>query len=521
MRSILFVLIVFFLMILPVFSSANIHSLTKEQFDRFCRTIQVDGGQPAVKVFRHWIQAKTPKWIYTIDTAGNQCLRPESLLPYIEPSLSGKPVDEKTALSLTPDTHQWLVARVWVAATKLIGNPKDWYEYATVKKEVVLAGKCGAKVRLFPGRILVRLSDREDVAYFQMVFTPRGDPVRVDTNVSSNPLPPIVALHAGVASNNGAFEEWQEKIGFGMFFDPDEYRFEINAHSYEGEPFLSPTETNIGFGNDKFDVRFPHLVNVTQYRKSKDYKSWCWHWWSIYGRVNGARGNWDQTLSRWQNQHAGIRHHRSLKEYRLVGGEPGKTKNFQQPDGKTYRYPHAAGRQMEKKFYNDLEECHVALLFTHGGPIDNRLQLRRGLDVWFSVGQSHYKFGRGRLRHLFIQGCSAMTCFKQRDVRLATEEWMTARYVKGLRTICGVDGESVGLERDGWRFFGYYHKGNSISDAWALAVIDEYPQNAPATAAYGRTMQEAIETLFEGRFSVERAKPRYCAVSVWVANEGG
>ena len=114
------------------------------------------------------------------------------------------------------------------------------------------------------------------------------------------------------------------------------------------------------------------------------------------------------------------------------------------------------------------------------------------------------------------------------DKRFKTFSWEFAClartrmcYVKGLKTVCGIDGESVGLNRDGWRFFGYYHKGDSISDAWALAVIDEYPQNAPATAAYGKTMQEAIETLFDGRFSVERTTPRYGAVSVWVSDEGG
>jgi len=64
--------------------------------------------------------------------------------------------------------------------------------------------------------------------------------------------------------------------------------------------------------------------------------------------------------------------------------------------------------------------------------------------------------------------------------------------VNGLRTVCGADGEAALWDRGGWRFFGHYNKGESISDSRAFAMLDEFVDNCPATAAYGKTTSEAV-----------------------------
>ncbi len=79
-------------------------------------------------------------------------------------------------------------------------------------------------------------------------------------------------------------------------------------------------------------------------------------------------------------------------------------------------------------------------------------------------------------------------------------------------------GESSGLDRGGWRFFGYYNKGESVSDSWALASLDEYIDNCQATAAYGKTTGEALESLLTGRFSDEKLEAMAVAISVWAGS---
>jgi hypothetical protein len=71
------------------------------------------------------------------------------------------------------------------------------------------------------------------------------------------------------------------------------------------------------------------------------------------------------------------------------------------------------------------------------------------------------------------------------------------------------------LERGGWRFFGHYNKDDSISDSWAFAMLDEFVENCLATAAYGATINEAVETLVRGRFTDEKAQATAVAISVW------
>ncbi len=101
--------------------------------------------------------------------------------------------------------------------------------------------------------------------------------------------------------------------------------------------------------------------------------------------------------------------------------------------------------------------------------------------------------------------------------RLLTQQWLKADFIDGIRTVSGADGEYVGNDRNGWRFFGRYHQGSSIAEAWAFALIDECPDNAPVTVAYGATEPEALEVLFDGRFSTTATAPSWSAASLWVS----
>jgi hypothetical protein len=125
------------------------------------------------------------------------------------------------------------------------------------------------------------------------------------------------------------------------------------------------------------------------------------------------------------------------------------------------------------------------------------------------------RLGVGKLRHLFLDGCAAFTFRRERQSAHLMKTWIREAPVNGLRTVCGVDGEASLLDRSGWRFFGHYNKGESVSDSWAFALLDEYVENCPATAAYGNTTREAAKSLLAGRFSDEKAQPKAVAISIW------
>ena len=212
-----------------------------------------------------------------------------------------------------------------------------------------------------------------------------------------------------------------------------------------------------------------------------------------------------------------MQHHRSLRDYALVGGEPTQTNSIRQSDGRVYEYPFAELAQLAPAFYDDLEQCHVAVLNTHGGQINGRYRFRRGYDVWVEFRPPMGRgLGSGDLRHLFLEGCSGLTYQHPPSEAVLLSTWMQSAMSDGVATICGVDGEYVALDRNGWRFFGRYHKGDSISDAWGLGIIDECERNAPATTAFGATRGAALETLLDGRFAPQRAEAHWAAASVWI-----
>ncbi len=390
------------------------------------------------------------------------------------------------------------------------------------KRETLLLARIPrGTITEMPGRAIVRLLGQDDIdtGYFQAVFDPKGALLRVDlafgdARSSDFCIPALLPRLSAGGKPSG-----DKPLTLGCFFDPGEYRFEISAFAVEGEPFLNLKEVSNPFGRDGFDLKLPHRVSVSRYRESQDYHWWCWAWWRRYGRVGGFRGNWleREGLAGWEYPQHQLLRHRSLASYGLVGGPPRQTKVIQQPDGPV-EYPFAISRNMEATFYRDLEQCHVAFLFTHGGPIQGIYQVRRGLDVWVVLMPYPRKLGVGNLRHLFLDGCAAFTYRREPEAAHLVRTWIREAPANGLRTACGVDGAASLLDRGGWRYFGHYNKGESISDSWAFALLDEYVENCPASAAYGNTIGEALESLLMGRFSDQKIQAKAVAVSVWAGS---
>jgi hypothetical protein len=306
-------------------------------------------------------------------------------------------------------------------------------------------------------------------------------------------------------------------LTLGCFFDPSEYRFEISALAVEGEPFLNLAQAaGNPFARDNFDLTHAHRVSVASYRKSQDYHWWCWAWWHHYGCVGSFRGNWVENPggAGWEYPDCHVLHHRSLADYPVIQGPPRQTKAILQSDG-SHLYPYAINETFTSAFYKDLEQCNIAFIFSHGGPIQGVYQVRRGLDMWVKLAPPGRKLGVDHLRHLFLDGCAAFTYLREPQAAHLVKTWIRQAPASGLRSVCGVDGGASLLDRGGWRFFGYYNKGDSISDAWAYALLDEFVENCPATAAYGDTASEATEFLLRGRFTDDKSHAKAVAISIW------
>jgi hypothetical protein len=388
-----------------------------------------------------------------------------------------------------------------------------------IKRETLLLAKLPAgTITELPGRTIIRLLGPDDIGggAFQAVFDSNGWLLRMDiafANARTKDLCTRSLLKAKSAAKNAAS---QESLTLGCFFDPSEYRFEISAFAVEGEPFIKLEQESNPYPRDEFDLKAPDRVSVERYRDSQDYHWWCWAWWHHYGCVGSFRGNALETDGQtgWEYPKRRLIHHRSLSSYPTTQGPPRQAKVFQQSDGPR-AFPFAVSQTFGPTFYKDLEECNVAFIFTHGGPIEGVYQVRRGLDVWALLAPPLRKLGVGKLRHLFLDGCAAMTFRREPQSAHLVRTWIRWAPANGLRTVCGVDGVSSGLDRSGWRFFGYYNKGESVSDSWAFASLDEDFENCPATAAYGKTTGEALESLLRARFIEESAQSKAVAVSVW------
>jgi len=423
---------------------------------------------------------------------------------------------------------QALIARTREFAKTVLTPDQAASFSAKLKQEVlrVVSLPNGDPQRM-SGRRIIRLTGPAQfmhAGHFQAMFDPQGRLMRVDLAFLENSRGKALAksLFPGGTALAASVKPMPEKpVTLGCFYSPREYRFEVSALHTEDEPFLNVQIAGNPFGRDNFDLSSETGTLVPLYVQSKDYRWWSWQHWQQYGRVGTFRGNWmSQSGGSWENANR-VMFHRSLTSYAFVQGPPTKTRvlGHGEPKPGEKRYPFGASFDFGQPFYDDLEKCNVAFFYTHGGKVNGIYQMQQQFDVWVHMMPPTGALGQGHLRHLFLVTCSAFTDLREPQSAHLMQTWIRKAKVAGLRTACGTDGEETMLEGTAWEFFGYYNKGDSISDAWTMAMLDENFRQFPVTLAYGSSPEDALQSLRHGRFSDEPAAAKYAAISDWTDAE--
>ncbi len=487
----------------PAAGGEPLSALLRDRFGTFCRA--ADGTQQAPSTLERapgWVRAANDDWIFLADVVGSQGLHRPGQAVYAAASQAVAWTGQK--IWMPPAIRQELIDRTRHLAGDLVGVPADQQGVAHLKQEVVVLHRRGTPgIGRLLGRYLVRLWPLPGRRYFQVMYTRDRKVLRIDTNAAEAACLRLAAAIDDPAPDPAmaAFRERREPLAFGSFFDP-EGRFELNAYSHEGRDFLDCSQRRDPFGRS--------ADPLTAYRH------WCWIWWNGYGRVGAIRGNWQPEAKQWEHPGVRVLVHRSLADYPLKNGEPRQTRTGKTPEGKEFRYPFAGHAEFTPRFYEDVEQCHVVYISTHGGGTGRRFRFRRNFDVWVKLEPPAGRpLGCGNLRHLFFEGCNGMSYVADGGRNLLEDTWLRSGFIDGLRTVSGHDGGHTGLDRSGWRFYGWYNKGASISDAWLLGQLDENVLNNPVTVAYGQDRQEALRTLLLGRFTTRRAEAEWAAASLW------
>ena len=503
----------------PGRSDLDLAGEVRGQFSVFCNAVDDPAsGPPDLVRAPTWLSATNERWVFVIDMAGNRSFRrlgaearTAAMPPYPAARMRERPW-------VLPGVRDRLFERTRRLAADL-AQVREGDGQAHLKQEVVLiCRKERDELLRYGGRHLVRLSGLPRDRYFQVVFGPDQRPVRVDTNVRNPACVQLADAISGAPTVAGSarHSEVRGPLVFGTFFYPTHTPFELNAYSYEGEDFLNVPDGQNPFRQDHFVADPAYPPQTAAYRRSQDYRRWCWAWWDSCGRVGAIRGNWDGQAGKWEHSGVAVRFHRSLADYPLKGSGPREMRKYVMMDGKEHEFPFAVAEEFGPAFYQDLERCHVVYISTHGGNLGRRFRLQRNLDVWVKFDPPQGQMlGSGSLRHLFFEGCGSMTYLAEGDGDVLVDSWIRNRSIEGIRTISGNDGGHTALDRSGWHFYGRYNKGDSISDAWALGNLDENVKNNPVTIAYGQTRQEAIKTLISGRFTTQEAGAKWAAMSLW------
>ena len=294
--------------------------------------------------------------ILTVDLRGNTSFRKT-------PEWVPDPPDEGAApaspVGSGPDEAGLVQRTRRLAASWLSTGRLSSLKQQVVKRETLLLAKLPAdEITEMRGRTIVRLIRQDVSEFFQAVFDPEGVLLRIDLALEDAPTRDLCdrAILARLSPRGKSGEK--SPLNLGCFFDPSLYEFEINAHSYEGEPFLDLYQAPNPFEPGDFDPKALGRVSVPDYLRvyfgSQQYHWWCWRWWERYGRVGAFRGNRLKRPGRvvWEYPQRHVVYHRSLAAYPLVEGEPGRTK--------------VISRHLDPSFYSDLEQCHVAFLITRG-----------------------------------------------------------------------------------------------------------------------------------------------------------
>jgi hypothetical protein len=507
----------------PLDNKNNLDTFASNEFNRIGEALGIPKTElQQSRIANHgtFCLMMSDKWLYRIDVSGNQTFKPVSNIPSTTLSIESGQIKANAQPSVGRLEN---VAR---NVLNLLGYKNTAnLSKITVKNEILFIGKKHtSQYQTYAGRQLIRLSTSDNNTYFQVVTDKNNTPIRIDTNLSSNETLKAARLLQEALQNaktvGTSLVETTSAFHIGTFFDPSEYRFGINAHSYDGKDFLDPRALGNPFTRQTSAFQLSGLyeqASIGAYLRTSESNFWNYYWWDRYGRVGGMLGNWDPRSKQWQKAQVSISHH-SLSEYQISSSGPLKRNLITLADGSQKEFPLITNGKLDANFNKDLANCTIATFSTHGGPINGIFQLRKGLDMWFSPNMG-YELGTGNLRHIIFNGCGAFGCFKQSnnnqsDLSLLTQ-WLPAKNVLGLSTVSGYDGEFIGLDRDGPRFTGYYNKGDSINDAHRNAAIDECSDNAPVTVGYGETTEQALFNTVDARISPAKSNTAYSAASVW------
>lgn len=518
------------------------------------------------------VEVSSEHWTYVLDSTGQQIFRPIAAYPHLRPSFS-KDISSNLSRWLKQPVSQEKVDDAKHIALSTLGvNYLSGREIDIVPTRELIASKSAdtQAVKYYEGRTLVLFnpanSDSIVESYYTSTkqtpegqtltsvkpvdlplrgyetaisFAPEGHVMRIESTFMTEEIQKIVDVFAEGLTNGSikGLDYYSDSLRFGSFFSPEEWRFEYNAYSWESEAFryLNPSITSSCSTDpqqynpkcnpyyEDYYLYYPACLDVTSfdfdyYRITPHYRNDFWYWWYYNGQTNGIRGNCldfdaeTQSCNSWKIDNINIILHKNLKSYN-VDGKISSYISWKHCDGvwtQNHPYNNFLKYRMEDQFYKDLEQCHIATIFTHGGMAFcfGFYQFMKERDLWVSLHRyGDDGLGKGNLRHLFLATCSSMNWnhgLKHGEQKNLFSDWMTPHIADGIRTICGSDGGLTGSHFTGLRFFKYYHLNESISQAWFNLQLEECTCNIPVIVAYGNTEDEAAATLFDGRMTKER-----------------
>lgn len=510
----------------------------------------------ATFVGRH-VQVASEHWAYVLDPTGQQIFRPVSVYPHIRSSFAD---------DITPFLDDWMgtpvpqhkIDQAKLLALATIGA--DYDEDVPVEihsaRELIASRSPDSEIpKHFEGRSTVQFSpvipDQAMVTRYvsEMTYEPEGQFISVETvDLPKNAFETAITFApSGVGMRvESSFQtaEFRDLLGvfregldggfirgsflayddltFGAFFEDKEWRFEASAHTWESVDFVplpdvachDPNE--FPYCGDEIPFYYLRVFDVYGY---ETLNRWC-----AEGQHNGIRGNcldYDpatRSCRSWEVEGVRIDKHEILRDYELdcAAGPtpcpPTATNSWDFCTGDpTPEYPWGGGYRLEDAFYSDLEQSNVALVYAHGGDAfhDGYYQIQKEEDIWVRFhGAADDGLGKGRLRYLFLTSCASMNWNhgpKHGEYQNLFSDWMNWHIADGIRAVYGTDGGYGGTDFDGFRFFRYYHLGDTITQAWFNMELQNTPQNVPVAVAYGNTEDEVAATLFDER-SFERGR---------------
>lgn len=550
----------------------DILAFATDSFERIRGAIDPDDKtKPEADFIGHHIEVSSEKWVYVLDDTGQQIFRPQTMYPHIASSLNDDltpilsewkemevpkdTIDEAKRVALTTLAANYMGDMIVNVETKreLIA-----LKYLNLPDSPITHHEGRTRVLFRPEtpdtplvkRVRTQITQDEwghPIIQAENVYAPprsnettisfaQGKVVRIDSVYLTQEAHAVIDLFRDGLRNgyiNAIYPQIAPMV-FGTFYQKDEWRFPFSAHTWEGEDFITTNEPYCYLpaicNPYPFDP-IPYCEHLALYddprvifdefRTTNAYKNQFWHNWQFWGRRNGIRGNcevFDYSTGKcldWEIDNWSIRHN-NLGNYGWLCPDPDLPLPFcvfEWPEwfyctGETTVYPGVGGVKMEDEFYNDLEECHVAMLTAHGGSVYGipyyHFQPYRG--IWAFVHTAGMDgLGKGNLRHLFLGSCASMNQHVEEPHYLA-DVWLNNHVADGIRSIFGIDGPFYAAPfEEGLIFFRYYHSGDSVSDSWMNMALTIDSRNVPVGVGYGNNPFDALASLMDERFTRTRA----------------